>query len=464
MSERMIEQRRARLLAQASAAVSPPVPNGTGATPATPRQAAAQAMRLEDAQMSRFLRLLQEARDDGQPGETAAFGPTVPTALARREIHRQGVGFADTAVAAVVSAAADRFLASILQQSIPCRDQRLKGLEVARQAAYERKRFRQKYEQDIADRRRRKAHEAVRRDHANRAAIRMAADMEAKGGGPAAAATTTTTANNNSNTINTAKRKTPDEGEDESSNNDNDQNGTNSKAKKAKTTTSSSPANGMIPPTPQQHTTTAAAAALRSSQYDDIDYDSIDEEDKRYIEHYADYDHDHDDDDGDNNNKKLKSNNNEDDDDDDDDDEHEAMILSDIARPLRAWGFNVDGKLASANILASTVVDAAIVADDSESDDGEAGPTATASVEESSMSNGQQQLQMMNGDGGPKSREDGAETGATLGKLNTGNTSSIPTESPVKKTTPKSGDATVNATNTSTTTTKKSPSATTTNT
>jgi hypothetical protein len=175
----MVEQRRAQLLAQTTTTNATPLNGASGGTPATPRQAAAQAMRSEDAQMSRFLRLLQETRDDGQPGE-AVFGPTVPTALSRREMHRQGVGFADTAVAAVVSASADRFLASVLQQSIPCRDQRLKGMEVARQAARDRKRFGQTCDQDIADRWRRKAQEATRRDNANRAAIDMADEIETK--------------------------------------------------------------------------------------------------------------------------------------------------------------------------------------------------------------------------------------------------------------------------------------------
>lgn len=285
----MIEQRRAMLLANTnSASSSARPPNGTTSA-STPRQAAAQAMRTEDAQMSRFLRLLQETRDDGQPGE-AVFGPTVPTSLSRRELHRQGVGFADTAVAAVVSAAGDRFLASVLQQSIPCRDQRLTGLEKARQAARERKRFRQKFEQDIDQRKRRKLLEVTKKNAANHAAIENAKELD-----------------NKQNASNTAKRKADTESD---ANND-----------AAKQQTASVATNGVL--------------HLQKIEASDIEYDSVDEEDKRYIDHYAAFD-DNDDD--------LKP--------DDEDEEDEVLVLVDVARPLRAWGFHVDGKLTS-DILAS---------------------------------------------------------------------------------------------------------------
>lgn len=274
----MIEQKRAMLLAKTTAASSAAQPPNGGTTPSTPRQAAAQAMRAEDAQMSRFLRLLQESRDDQQPGE-AIFGPTVPTSLSRREINRQGVGFADTAVAAVVSAAADRFLASVLQQSIPCRDQRLKGMEVARQAARERKRFRQKYERGIDERKRRKMQETKKRNAANQTAIRNAEELD--------------------NKTNAAKRKADSEAE------------TNGSARTA--------ANGV-------------QAQRELIEASDINYDSVDEEDKLYMEHHAAFDDNNDD-------NNMNS--------DDEDDEDEVLILGDVARPLRAWGFHVDGRLTS---------------------------------------------------------------------------------------------------------------------
>ena len=49
-------------------------------------------------------------------------GSTVPTALCRRIIHRQGGGYLDETVAAVAAGAADRFLATVLQQSSTCRE------------------------------------------------------------------------------------------------------------------------------------------------------------------------------------------------------------------------------------------------------------------------------------------------------------------------------------------------------
>jgi hypothetical protein len=164
----------------------------------------------------------------------------------------------------------------------------------------------------------------------------------------------------------------------------------NNQAKKAKLS------NGMVPTT----------------EVPDIDYDSLDEDNKRYNDHYTDYDHD----------KDLKS-------DDDEDDEDEALILSDISRPLRAWGFNMDGKLAS-HIFDSVVEKASVVAEDAETDAGLELPTVT--VEESSNGHVVQV-----GDIPPI--KDDAESG--MGKLSTVNApvSTSVIESP-KKTTPKSGD------------------------
>jgi len=56
--------------------------------------------------------------------------PTVPTALSRRMLHKQGAGYLDTAVAFIASAAADRFLATVLHQAIVCRDRRIQGEDI----------------------------------------------------------------------------------------------------------------------------------------------------------------------------------------------------------------------------------------------------------------------------------------------------------------------------------------------
>ena len=71
-------------------------------------------------------------------------------------LQRQGVGYLYETVASVVSASADRFLATVLQQSIACRDQRLKGAAMTREAPKQRKRRMEDYEADNDDRKRRK--------------------------------------------------------------------------------------------------------------------------------------------------------------------------------------------------------------------------------------------------------------------------------------------------------------------
>lgn len=121
----------------------------------TPQQIAAATVLSEDDQMQRFIHRLQR-RDDSHPIADSSSGPTVPTALARRILQKQGVGYLDETVAAAISASADRFLATVLQQALACRDQRLKGAAMRREAARHRKRHMMHYEADADDRKRRK--------------------------------------------------------------------------------------------------------------------------------------------------------------------------------------------------------------------------------------------------------------------------------------------------------------------
>jgi hypothetical protein len=207
----MIELQRARLLGakgknllgakgkNGGTPVSTPAQNGSqpnriiipglspGALPVaqahqTPQQAAAAAVRLEDMQMQRFFHRLQ-ARDDTRPD--ASSGPTVPTALSRRILQKQGVGYLDDTVAAVVSASADRFLATVLHQAAACRDQRLKGAELAQEAARHRKRHMQHYEADSDDRQRRKEEKEKKRQKANLVAVEAAEVLTKSGKTPA---------------------------------------------------------------------------------------------------------------------------------------------------------------------------------------------------------------------------------------------------------------------------------------
>jgi hypothetical protein len=197
MSERMIELQRAKLgLPPAGNSPAPSIrnslqsPGGSGtqsqeqavaAVQQTPQQAAVASLQDEDTQMQRFIHRLQR-RDDSHPIADSTCGPTVPTALSRRMLHRQGVGYLDDTVAAIASASADRFLATVLQQAVACRDQRLKGAEMARDAARHRKRHMQHYEADINDRKRRKEEIDEAREKSHLATI-LAAESLRKGGG-----------------------------------------------------------------------------------------------------------------------------------------------------------------------------------------------------------------------------------------------------------------------------------------
>jgi hypothetical protein len=293
MSERMIELQRARLLAakgsKSGSAQPGALQNGpqsaqlllsaqASTNQQTPRQAAASAMQTEDAQLRIFLQKLQRHRDDSRPGDSWD-GPTVPTALSRRMLQRQGAGYFDSTVAAIASAAADRFLATVLQQAVACRDQRLKGAEMAREAAKQRKRHKRQYEEDTDDRKRRKEEKDAQREEANLAAIQAAEDMK----------------NNRGTASSTAKSK------EESPGNE-------SKSKKKK---KDSQPNGLKRKTKETFSD------------DEVSYDSIDDEEEYYRNHY----------DGDD----FET--------DEEEEDDETMILRDLARPLEAWDFCLDGKL-----------------------------------------------------------------------------------------------------------------------
>lgn len=275
----MIELQREKLMRQQNSQAKPKL-NGNPTAAAVPPNPVAQA-REEDRQLRVFLQRIQEERDSGHPGETVGTGPTVPTALSRRMLQRQGVGFIDSTVAAVTSASADRFLATVLQQSIACRDSRLKGAAIARNAAKERRRHWKQNQKDADDRRRRREEAEASREEDKLAAIRA---MEAIKGTPSPS--------------DTAKRK---EAEAE--------NGPRSKKRK-KNDSSAVGINGVNP-----------------DADDEASRDSLDAEVEEFHNNFDDYD---------------QSEGNSDEDDDDDDDH---MILSDMARPLEAWDFHFRGKL-----------------------------------------------------------------------------------------------------------------------
>ena len=91
----------------------------------------------EDEKMRKFLDLLSGRKASSSNGNNTTdknqvSGPTVPHPLSRRILNRQGVNYMDENVSAIMSGAADRFLATVLQQAMICRDRRLQGEEMAK--------------------------------------------------------------------------------------------------------------------------------------------------------------------------------------------------------------------------------------------------------------------------------------------------------------------------------------------
>ena len=160
-------QPKARATPAATAAAAASV------TPTT-QQSSIYAAMSYDERMKIFLQRLQK-RNDAYP--LADAGPTVPTALSRRMLHTQGVGYLDETVAAITSAAADRFLATVLQQAVACRDQRLKGADSAKEEGRQRRKHYSLYQQDADDRKRRKLARKEAKFKANLAAIKASSDL-----------------------------------------------------------------------------------------------------------------------------------------------------------------------------------------------------------------------------------------------------------------------------------------------
>lgn len=259
-----------------------PAAAAAGAGRDVPQQAAVSALQTEDTQMQRFFSRMQKRDDAQQLIVDSSSGPTVPTALSRRMLHRQGVGYLDDTVAAIASAAADRFLATVLHQSVACRDQRLIGAEKAKEAKRHRKRHMEQYEVDADDRRRRKEAIEKQREKANNAAI-AAADALKKGGSA-------------------ASKK--------------DADGSTTKTKKKKKTApgdTTTKVNG---------NKKSAALARPDRDDDEASFDSVDEEEMFYQNYYGD---------------PGES--------DESDEEDDTLRLIDLRRPLEAWDFHITGKL-----------------------------------------------------------------------------------------------------------------------
>ena len=296
MSERMIELHRQKLGLPPAASAATPINN------------AATELQDEEHQMQRFLHRLQR-RDDSHPAVASAVenpnmatsaaatgGPTVPTALARRMLQRQGVGYLDDTVAAITSASADRFLATVLQQAVACRDRRLEGAELAREAARQRKKHLQQYQADTDDRKRRK----LERDAAHeKSLLTTIATAEAlkKGGSSSAAAAAAAAAKNEADD----KKK---------------------KTKKKKVMITDKSEDGAAATNGKK--SGGASPKDDGGGSDEEMYDSVDEEEEYYQEQLGD---------------AVTGITGDDEEDDD------VLILRDLVRPLEAWKFHVTGKL-----------------------------------------------------------------------------------------------------------------------
>jgi hypothetical protein len=369
MSERMIELQRAKLgllpagpstLLQ-NASVSPKASPHTHIAKhqqPTSQEAATAFMYAEDSQMERFINLLQKRDDSIHPSfpstttatttstttattttttvdggdittttttmeDFASHGPTVPTALSRRMLQRQGVGYLDNTVASVVSASADRFLATVLQQAVACRDQRLKGALLTKEASLRRKRHMQHYNDDTDDRIRRKEKIVEARETIAMVTINRAEAL--KRGGFA-----TTVKEESPGDAKTAKKRSKKRDDNDDVNDE--------------------PING----------TKIDLATRKLAEEEEEEYDSIDEEEEYYQEQVGN---------ATGGRSMVGDMDDEDDDDDDDDDdeqeEDDTLQLRDIVRPLEAWNFHLTGKEA----FESEGEDPDLESDDDNSDD-----------------------------------------------------------------------------------------------
>ena len=118
-------------------------------------------MNQEDEKMRKFLDLLSGRKASSSNGHNTndknqLSGPTVPHPLSRRILNRQGVNYMDENVSAIMSGAADRFLATVLQQSMICRDRRLQGEEMAKKEKRELNKLKRKRMYEMKARKRKR--------------------------------------------------------------------------------------------------------------------------------------------------------------------------------------------------------------------------------------------------------------------------------------------------------------------
>ena len=369
MSERMIELQRAKLglppagvtpsLNSAQSANGNIISSTSNASPTkqpSPTEVAKASLLSEDAQMERFINRL--ARRDRKMTNhhhsnqlPSSSGPTVPCALSRRMLQRQGVGYLDDTVASVVSASADRFLATVLQQSIACRDQRLKGAAMTREATKQRKRHMEDYDADNHDRKRRK--DSIIKAREDIAKFTIEAAEPIKKGGVASGGKSTSTSASGKKTI---KKK---------------------RGGKKQPSASANTATGpkIIPP----------AMVKLAMEESEEEYDSIDEEEEYYQENVVVATRER---------IRLKKSGGSDDEDEDEDsdedsdEEDDTLLLRDIVRPLEAWNFHLNGKVPIETDDENDEFESSEDTEDGENSKADSGISTTARKEQQAEENG----------------------------------------------------------------------------
>lgn len=91
------------------------------------------------------------------------YKPTTPSNLSRRILHRSGVGYLDESVPLLLSSMADRFLATVLVQGMACRERRIEGYDALLRDRRRRRRHRGRVLRERRERERRFQNEVKER-------------------------------------------------------------------------------------------------------------------------------------------------------------------------------------------------------------------------------------------------------------------------------------------------------------
>eukprot|EP00594_Rhizosolenia_setigera_P008152 CAMPEP_0178973156 /NCGR_PEP_ID=MMETSP0789-20121207/21546_1 /TAXON_ID=3005 /ORGANISM="Rhizosolenia setigera, Strain CCMP 1694" /LENGTH=416 /DNA_ID=CAMNT_0020660951 /DNA_START=16 /DNA_END=1266 /DNA_ORIENTATION=- len=247
-----------------------------------------------------------------------SYNPTVPTALSRRILNRQGCGFQDPNVAAVVSIAADQFLATVLSQSIACRDMRIRGEDIRRknrkEESIQRKKRRQWY--DLEEKKSNNKILATEKKYLDDIKKADAIKSSKTGGdntsiGDKSGSAGAKAGDSKSKTNRSNKKKTPTKKKNENDKNDEGDKNAEDQNDKKETV----------------------------FKFDRSDICSIKEDLQDDALFYAKNNYDSD--------ESFSASENEDE--EEDDDQRDILLLRDVADPLKAWKMNFHGKIAHPN-------------------------------------------------------------------------------------------------------------------